>query len=552
MGQKFVSGKLLDAKMSKILLDLAQGYSAKETANRNKVNVSVVNSAKTKHKSEIQILKAKSQFNGMLLAEYNSYKNVLNSDQRIDRMIEKFKTSGKADIIDIEKEKESVLVTTIDVEPQKQEEFIEEITVKKEKKYSSDGICYDDLLEDYCNINNTIRSICEKYSVSSSKLYALLADCCGSKDNIPYRRHRKGPTTILTDDQLIELIADYESGEDVILVKDILIKYNLTCAEMYDYLAKYYGTNEGAIKRVNRSNVYKEQVKEDTEKDMGRTTKKKKGSYKGNRHQYQKQLNKIKEVEIMDIEEKVNEEPLKESIDNSIDYIGKIFDFENIYRLVPSDTTVQAGLVAGRHNIPVSNYIYTDISDDNMCDYEWQYNTASAWLDANIKDGQTLVLYCTGIQSALSAVISACLNKKINLIEMHHNPLDGKYYSQEVLSFTESKISIWPFAKYDNSGIKFYAYNTTSEDIDSIVGEMYCLSLTEHSNYNNEFIKDKCRYIIFKPEDEDTLWEYYRKMINEIQSTADITRNSIMMSKMIITQDNATWGANISKGYNWK
>lgn len=112
---------------------------------------------------------------------------------------------------------------------------------------------------------------------------------------------------------------------------------------------------------------------------------------------------------------------------------------------------VVAGLVAGRHPLPVELYVFETVQ--NPTDFEGMQRVADQWVfdhckpevhfgvgpsqtdytDVPMNIGTPLVLYVTGLTAALAAVVGACHRMGVPLTLMHYDSLREKYISQEVL-----------------------------------------------------------------------------------------------------------------------
>lgn len=109
------------------------------------------------------------------------------------------------------------------------------------------------------------------------------------------------------------------------------------------------------------------------------------------------------------------------------------------------------GLCAGRHNLPVSNYIFDEINDPT--DFAGMRKTAAQWVDAHcdlhrsfgaglnqldytdvaVCVGTPLTIYVTGLTAALTAVLSVCAQCGISVTLMHYDRDTGEYLPQQVL-----------------------------------------------------------------------------------------------------------------------
>lgn len=90
------------------------------------------------------------------------------------------------------------------------------------------------------------------------------------------------------------------------------------------------------------------------------------------------------------------------------------------------DRTV--GLCAGRHEIPVEEYIFPDPVDP--LDYNAMYKRAMQV----VPNGGHLTVYVTGLTAAMLAVVAACESKRCTLYAMHYDRETGTYRRQVVLN----------------------------------------------------------------------------------------------------------------------
>ena len=111
------------------------------------------------------------------------------------------------------------------------------------------------------------------------------------------------------------------------------------------------------------------------------------------------------------------------------------------------------GLVKGRHDMPVSDFLFEEIAD--IFDFDAMDEKASERLmelfpevsletvacNASYTDTEryyrgSLDLYITGLSSALASVISACANLGIDLTLFHFNTATGEYVAQKMPRMT--------------------------------------------------------------------------------------------------------------------
>lgn len=99
---------------------------------------------------------------------------------------------------------------------------------------------------------------------------------------------------------------------------------------------------------------------------------------------------------------------------------------------------IKVGLVKGRHDLPVDEYIFEEIKDPS--DIEMIEKQAGAWLSSKFnpwtyyKD-TTLVIYVTGLTVALVSVIKTMIlgGFSVNLDLMHYDKATDKYIRQKII-----------------------------------------------------------------------------------------------------------------------
>ena len=93
---------------------------------------------------------------------------------------------------------------------------------------------------------------------------------------------------------------------------------------------------------------------------------------------------------------------------------------------------VRAGLIKGRHELPVKNYIFT--GEISPVDFKRMEEVAWVWLMQHTAPGDVLYLYVTGLTAATVAVIKACTRTGTGLVLMHFDRESGTYVPQDVIT----------------------------------------------------------------------------------------------------------------------
>lgn len=119
------------------------------------------------------------------------------------------------------------------------------------------------------------------------------------------------------------------------------------------------------------------------------------------------------------------------------------------------ENAVVVGLCAGRHDMPVSDFIFPQVVDPT--DFRGMSRTVDAFLDTRVgthiswgprrnaasmddEDGveficgdRPLVVYVTGLTACVAAVIRSCVYNGVDLTLLHYDRTTGEYIPQVVL-----------------------------------------------------------------------------------------------------------------------
>lgn len=118
-----------------------------------------------------------------------------------------------------------------------------------------------------------------------------------------------------------------------------------------------------------------------------------------------------------------------------------------------SNEKIIVGLIAGRHPLPVTGYIFNESIDDvtdfnkiedhilNFVEAEVGYHETQFGqsingvevADSHVWEGdRPLVVYVTGLTSVTAALIKVCLNRGIKLTLMHFDASTANYIPQVI------------------------------------------------------------------------------------------------------------------------
>lgn len=115
-------------------------------------------------------------------------------------------------------------------------------------------------------------------------------------------------------------------------------------------------------------------------------------------------------------------------------------------------TNYIVGLIAGRHDMPVKEYILKEV--ENVFDFDLMANKIEDWINSHLtfsthmggapnqadytdvsvwQSNQRLVVYVTGLTAVTAELIRVCFNKGVKLTLMHYDR-DNNEYKPQVIS----------------------------------------------------------------------------------------------------------------------
>lgn len=112
------------------------------------------------------------------------------------------------------------------------------------------------------------------------------------------------------------------------------------------------------------------------------------------------------------------------------------------------EKNITAGLVKGRHEMPVESYIWDgpvdpmDMKGIRQHAFDWvaehcnirrscgQGLNQEEYTDVQVSVGDPLEVYVTGLTACTAAVITACACNGVPLTLMHYNAANGSYVAQ--------------------------------------------------------------------------------------------------------------------------
>ena len=200
--------------------------------------------------------------------------------------------------------------------------------------------------------------------------------------------------------------------------------------------------------------------------------------------------------------------------------------------VVDDTATVKLGLVADRHDMgPISDFVFESLDESLMFDYARQYVIAADAIKKHIDGGnKSLVIYATGLQSALTTVIKVCNDLNVPLTIMHYNTKEHTYMPQIVSESPNKLIIPSEFDGILSRGVEVNIYNCTLEDI---VKKKYDIPEVTECWYDLPLGKPnraqtKIKTTIFL--DSDIAWQYFKIKCEEMVEKKSIFLNYAMIS----------------------
>ena len=222
-----------------------------------------------------------------------------------------------------------------------------------------------------------------------------------------------------------------------------------------------------------------------------------------------------------------------------------------------------AGLVKDRHEIPfVDKYVFETLTQSNFNTPEYCENKAKGFINAYIKPDpssgkfKTLVVYCTGLQLALSALVSVCAQLQVNLITMHLNAETKKFIPQKTLCIFGNDIPNVnglihnPLKPLSERYGKIFTYDCTIEDL---LQQEKCIYIK--ACYGEKYANENNSVIILSNKEfpEVEQWKLFGDLVQSMQKE-DLPdkHHSVILGRINISMDGYQYGELITKSFNYR
>lgn len=182
---------------------------------------------------------------------------------------------------------------------------------------------------------------------------------------------------------------------------------------------------------------------------------------------------------------------------------------------------IRAMLINGRHEMPISKYIFESVDNEKLFDYKWYDTTVREWIIKNIPKingvwQKTLDCYVTGLPAASIAVTKICEELGVNLVFSHYNTDQDRYIKQvifdkfPVATHTENDPDV--LGKFFENVDVYVLDNTTIGELASLPF-WYCISMRKIVKRR---AKTNIRHYLVKEYDDISL--YIMDLIKEIRN----------------------------------
>ena len=206
---------------------------------------------------------------------------------------------------------------------------------------------------------------------------------------------------------------------------------------------------------------------------------------------------------------------------------------------------IEVGLINNRHDIPVKNYIFDDsLSSDLMFNYEEQERIVQEFIDKHCIIKKKIVLYATGLQSALSSVIKICLKNNIDISIKHYNA-ESKSYILQQLSGTFD-INVDPFFELSQYKHGLFFYKCNQMEMETYDDTFYIIKFSDLKELNCPTDKTSGHVIVKNYED---IFDIFPTMLNKMLRLYNQAL-AIYINKCYIKNGSFRFGFCFSKNYS--
>lgn len=214
--------------------------------------------------------------------------------------------------------------------------------------------------------------------------------------------------------------------------------------------------------------------------------------------------------------------------------------------------TIRVGLINDRHDMPVDKYIFDDVPNNRLFDYDWYDKVAYDWLSNNVSFGDALIVFCTGLTAAVTSVQKQCEKLNIPLTFAHFNIETRGYCYQKITGddvvIGEDDIELVSDINFSRVYSNLDYVTLVDCTIDSINQKKKFYSIC-----CQDMAADKISMIATSFVDNfESIWKVYPKYIQKSLMTMN-KKLAVFINENLIHDDGyIEMGRAISKHYNFK
>ena len=364
-------------------------------------------------------------------------------------------------------------------------------------------------------------------------------------------------TRNLDNDEVFSILIKYFTQ---VKVREILSEYKISTGKLYRIVNKYTGRDIDSIKAKNAEKKAAKAVSLETKTvpTINNKNHKKSTAKKSiNNHQKEKIIknNDAKAAPYF----KCIENEVSNKVYDGVDWNKLLSDNEKITKLkVREDDRecVFAGLIADRHHIKdINRFIFKEsLPEDKLFDYQYQEDIVRGFINYNIRfneDGtpqKKLLVYCTGLQSALASVFKVCEELKIDLALMHYNNQTDKYNPQVIRG-------VWnfdsPFRNYNADDV--YGYDCSYDDIiNADEDNLHCIVLSTKDKLDKSSKFGKSKLIVINGDIEKAFEAFNYFSINMLKEGFNRRYlDAVLLNKAAITEYGFVYRNSEAKSFNY-
>ena len=318
-------------------------------------------------------------------------------------------------------------------------------------------------------------------------------------------------------------------------IVDICKKMNISQPTMYQMLYKQAGGKEEFNEKYSRSKT------------------KKKISFNNNA---------ANEINLIASEVKKLEPDAPEEKDDEVSKIEINFGFGPVQigniktiGLAP----IYCNLVNDRHYTGNGIAVFDNIEDEQVNDFKYLDSMVEKFINEHVdfsasgKSKNKLIVYLTGLQSALISLVNVCYKRGVPIEAMHYNTSDKNYVNQTILpGFIDESVDAGPWKTILESRAKnLWFCDCDPNKIEIERDDLYAIVVQKSRNNNS---MDYSSYII--TDSIDKMWAIYGKIVAHILSIKPSDAKFIVFAKPIfynrsIESYTLACGGNLAKSYNF-